>query len=263
MIMITEIKDKSVQEVNKLRKSSYRRKTGLTIVEGYPEVSRAARAGIVFKVLYLCRELIELDEGEFAGLPITYVTKEVFAAMAFGKRLKGILALCDPPKYQLSDIKLKDNPLIVVLEGVEKPGNFGSVIRTCDGAGVDVIIFCDVGTDVYNHNIVRASTGTVFTVPTIESTKDELLSYLRAHHIRIFAASSKAEHPYSECDLSGPAAICVGNEHQGLSNFWFEHADEKLRIPMVGKADSLNVTVSASILIYEAFRQRSSVLTLN
>lgn len=255
--MISDIQSESVIEVNRLRTRDYRKLTGLVIVEGYPEVNRAVRAGVPVEVLYICPEIFTPAAGEFDGLNVVAVTKEVFAKMAFGSRLKGILALCKPVQPRLSDIILGEQPLIVILENVEKPGNLGAVIRTCDGAGVNAVIMCDGQTDIYNQHVVRSSIGTIFCVKTIGAAREELYDYLRANNIRIFAATAKAHEVYTKTDFRGRAAIILGNEHNGVSSFWQERCDQSVLIPMLGQASSLNVTVSASILVYEAHRQRS------
>ncbi|MGE0268738.1 MAG: TrmH family RNA methyltransferase [Candidatus Omnitrophota bacterium] len=255
--MISDIQSESVIEVNRLRTRDYRKLTGLVIVEGYPEVNRAVRAGVPVEVLYICPEIFMPADGEFSGLNVVEVTKDVFAKMAFGSRLKGILALCKPVQPHLSDIILGEQPLIVILENVEKPGNLGAVIRTCDGAGVDAVIMCDGQTDIYNQHVVRSSIGTIFCVRTVGASKEDLYEYLQSNKIRLFAATAKAEALYTDADFRGSTAIILGNEHHGVSSFWQERCDRSIKIPMLGQASSLNVTVSASILIYEARRQRS------
>ena len=243
--------------VQSIRKRETRDKTGLTIVEGYPEVKRAYDAEVPFESLYICKEIFTPATDEFQKVDITYISKDEFAKIAFGARLKGILAICKPHPYTLSELRFKADPLIIMLEGVEKPGNLGAVLRTCDGAGVDAVIMCDGRTDVYNHNVVRSSIGTVFTVPTVAASNQEVYTYLRENSFKVFAATAHTDVIYTECDLTGPTAIIVGNEHEGLSDFWMEKADSKITIPMAGTGACLNVAMSASILTYEAVRQRS------
>ena len=245
-----------VIEVKKLRTRSYRKTTGQVIVEGLPEVKRAIHSNTPIDVLYICPEIVLPTELELDNLNTIDVSKEVFAQMAFGSRLKGVLAICKPQIIQLADISFKRNPFVVVLENVEKPGNLGSVIRSCDGAGVDGLIMCDGKTDLYNQHVVRSSIGTIFTVNTVSSDKEQTFEFLRQHNIQILAATAKADTKYTDIDFTLPSAIIMGNEHSGVSSFWMERADHKIGIPMLGSASSLNVTVSASILIYEALRQR-------
>jgi TrmH family RNA methyltransferase len=245
-----------IDQVKRLRKREHREKTGLTIVEGYPEAHRANKEGVEIQTLYICPEIFTVDPKEFNKDVIVEVSKETFAQMAFGSRLKGILAICRPTHLKLSDLKLKSKSLVMVVESVEKPGNLGTIIRSCDGAGVDVLISCDSKTDIYNPNVVRSSIGTVFRVPSILASKEEAMSFLKKQKVQIFAATAKAKKVYSDCDYSESTAMLVGNEHDGISQFCLDQADEKILIPMMGESSSLNVGVSASILMYEVFSQR-------
>jgi len=245
-----------ISEVRKIRGREYRRKTGLVIVEGYPEIKKAILSEVPIKKLYVCPEIFQPQNGEFDSLPVVEVDKSAFAAMAFGSRLKGVLAICQPRVQTLADLKLRKNPLILVLENVEKPGNLGGVIRSCDGGGVDVVIVCDGKTDIYNQHVVRSSIGAVFTVPVVAAKKEDALKFFEDNQMKIFAASSQAAQIYTQADFSEPSVIVVGNEHEGLTSYWLENADEFIKIPMLGISKCLNVTVSASILVYEALRQR-------
>lgn len=255
--MIVDPAAPAVEQVRRLRTRAYRQKTGQVIVEGCPEVRRALRAGIPVDQLFFCPEILTPTAGEFDHLPMKLVSKEVFAAMAFGSRLKGILAICRPEKRQLMEVDSPAGSLIVVLEAVEKPGNLGAVLRSADGGGVTAVIICDGKTDIYNQHVVRSSIGAVFTVPVVDSPKEDALAYLRARNFAILVASARAEEPYTSVDMRANTAIIVGNEHTGVSDFWSSHCDRRIRIPLEGDVTSLNVTVSASILIYEALRQKS------
>ncbi len=255
--MLSDPGTPEVEQVRLLRTRTHRRKTGLVIVEGYPEVSRAIKARIPVTRLYICPELFESPDQEFAGLPVISVSKDVFAAMAFGSRLKGILAVCRPRPLSLPDIDTAGDSTVVVLEAVEKPGNLGAVLRTADGAGVSGVILCDGKTDIYNQHVVRSSVGTVFTVPVAAAGHREVYAFLCERGYSILAASAHASEVYTDVDMRGRTAIVVGNEHSGVSDFWMERSAARIRIPMAGAASSLNVTVSASILIYEARRQKS------
>lgn len=255
--MLADPASAQVKEIKQLRTLNHRRKTGLVIVEGYPEVRRAVRAGTEVDRLYLCPEIFVPEPGEFDHLPVIPVTKEVFAAMAFGSRLKGILAVCRPSPRRLQDLPTPDGATLVVLEAVEKPGNLGAVLRSADGAGVCGVVLCEGKTDIYNQHVVRSSIGTVFTVPVAAAEREELQGFLREREFTVLAASAHAREDYTAVDLRGRTAIIVGNEHAGVSDFWLEECDRTVRIPMAGAASSLNVTVSASILMYEARRQKS------
>lgn len=255
--MSADVWAQAVDCVRRLRTRAYRRKTGLVIVEGWPEVSRAVQAGVPVADLYLCPEIFRPDPGMLADITVTEVPREVFAAMAFGSRLKGILALCRPQPLVLADLRIPPEATVVVLEAVEKPGNLGAVLRTADGAGVAAVIMCDGKTDIFNQHVVRSSVGTVFTVPVVAAGAQETYAFLRERGCAIFAASAHAREDYTAVDMRGRCAIIVGNEHAGISDFWTQHSDHQVRIPMQGAASSLNVTVSASILIYEARRQKN------
>ena len=251
---------KSILEIKKLRRREYRQKTGLTIAEGYMEVTRAVKAQVFIKKLFICPEIIQPQQiNEFEGLNIIQVSKEIFSYMAFGDRLKGILAICQPKQIQFSDLQIKENSLIVVLEGIEKPGNLGTIIRSCDGAGVDAIINCDGRTDVYNHNVVRASIGTVFHIPTVAANTADTIEYLKDNNFKIYAATAKSDQNYFDTHYSGKSAIVIGTEHDGLSDAWYQSADQTIKIPMLGESNCLNAAMSASILVYEALRQKKSI----
>lgn len=242
--------------VQSLRKREGRRKTGLTIVEGYPEVKRAYDAGVPFEKLYICPEIFTPASDEFKDITYETISKDEFAQIAFGARLKGILALCKPHILTLDNLQLKQNPLVIILEGVEKPGNLGAVVRTCDGAGADALIMTEGKTDVFNHNVVRSSIGTLFTLPTLAATNEQVATFLKRNGFQIFAATARTDTLYTQCDFTKATAIVVGNEHQGLSDFWLDQANTKIKIPMQGKGQCLNAAMSASILTYEAVRQR-------
>jgi TrmH family RNA methyltransferase len=180
----------------------------------------------------------------------------VFDKIAYGDRKDGVVALVEPPELKLSDLNLKENPLIVVFERVEKPGNLGAVLRTADGAGVDALIVTDALVDPFNPNVIRASLGAAFSVPTVVCTNEEAAAFFRAKAIATVAAVVQAEDFYDKRDWATPSAIILGSEEKGLSPFWLKNADVTVRIPMLGKVDSLNVSVSAAVMIYEAVRQR-------
>lgn len=257
MKSITSTTNSLIKEVVRLRKRSARDETGLVIVEGFTEVRRAVDAGVSVKHLFICQDIFN-DIDQFVGCDIINVTKEVFQKLAFGDRLKGILAVCHQPHATFGDLSLPPDPFVVIMEGVEKPGNLGAVLRTCDGAGVDLLIMCDGKTDIFNHNIVRSSIGTVFTVPTVSATKEDTLAWLKKNNIKTYAATAHADELYFESNFHSSSAILLGAEHEGLSDFWFKHADHTVTIPMKGQASCLNVAASAAILIYESVRQRSN-----
>jgi TrmH family RNA methyltransferase len=205
----------------------------------------------------VCSELIDLDPNEFPGIIRTEVSREVFKAMAFGHRLKGILAVCRPEPRTLVDLTWEGPGALLVLDRVEKPGNIGSVLRSADGAGLHGVLLSDPRTDLYNQHVVRSSIGTLFTVPTVAASSEAILGFLRSNAIRIFIATAKAKRCYYDADLTQPVAIIIGNEHEGVSEFWKANSDEAVTIPMMGDMECLNAAHSASILMYELLRQRS------
>ena len=176
--------------------------------------------------------------------------------MAYRDRPEGLIAIARMKEHRLSDMPRKPRGLYLVAEAVEKPGNLGSILRSADAAGADGLIVCDKRTDIYNPNVIRASTGALFSVPLAEASPEEAAAWLGELGIRTLAATPHTESLYTDVDLSGGVAIVVGAEQYGLSSFWLDKADFKVRIPMLGKADSLNVATAATILLYEAARQR-------
>ncbi|MBI5149975.1 MAG: RNA methyltransferase [Candidatus Omnitrophica bacterium] len=262
---ITSLTNPRVKELVRLRTGGYRKSSGLTVVDGPREVLRALEGGVKFREFYLCPELLGPGEEEKqlkvrlsgADVPVFEVTKIVFAKIAYGDRQEGILGICEIPHRSLTGFQLQSNPLVVVIEHVEKPGNLGAILRTCDGAGVDGVLVCDSQTDLYNPNVIRASVGTIFTVAAVQCSNDEALRFLRNKGIKICTASPQAQTIYTQMDFSGPVAVVLGSEQEGLSDFWEKNADRLVKIPMFGAADSLNVSTSAAILIYEVVRQRS------
>ncbi len=262
---ISSLKNPQVKKIGLLRDKKTRHVSGTILVEGLREVLRAWEAKLPFQELYVCRELIGTKDNEVVqniirNLPIklTETSKKVFEKIAFGDRREGIIAVCQKPQLTLNDLKLSDRPFLVVVEKIEKPGNLGAILRTCDAAGVDGLILCESKVDLYNPNVVRASVGCVFCVKVMETSNTEALAFLRKNQAVICAATPQAKTPYTQTTMKGPLAIAIGSEDEGLSPFWLQNADMQVKIPMLGKADSLNASASSAILIYEALRQRSS-----
>lgn len=268
---INSLTNPRIKQLVKLRTHRPREKQGLTIVEGSREILRAFEAKVPFKEIYICRENWKSaggpDEigGEESlvrkiaalGVPVLEVSRPVFAKISYGERMEGLLALCAPRPLSLERFHRKENPFYVIVETVEKPGNLGAILRTADGAGVDGVIVCDAQTDIYNPNVIRASLGTVFCVAVAEASTTESVRFLKERDVRICAAMPSAENVYTDVNMRGPLAIVLGSEQKGLSDFWSSRADIQVRIPMKGKADSLNVSTAAAILLYEALRQRN------
>ncbi|MCU0352465.1 MAG: RNA methyltransferase [Cytophagales bacterium] len=246
--------------VRLLEKASERRGQNLTVAEGEREIGLAVRAGWAVQALFVCREVSPqpADFGLSADA-VWEVNQVVFDKIAYRENRDGLVALVTPKKVQLSDIRLSRNPLVIVLESVEKPGNLGAVLRTADAARVDAVLVCDPQTDLYNPNVIRSSVGCLFTTQTAVCTSEAALRWLRQHGIRTYAAALTAKQLYHETDLSGRAALVMGTEATGLSSHWLQVADAQIKIPMRGEIDSLNVSTSTAILVFEAMRQRGFV----
>lgn len=254
-----------VRAALRLRNRRERETTGLTVVDGTREVARALLAGVDVTEAFVCEELLRSDESRGAlealvraGVRPTTLSGAAFARLAFGDRSDGIVAVARIPQTTLERLALPRDPLVIVLESVEKPGNLGAVLRSADGAGADALIAADPRTDLFNPNAIRASLGTIFSVPVAAAPTPDALAWLRGHGLRIVAARVDAEHLHTEAELTGPLAIALGSEATGLSAAWHAPDVISIRIPMLGVADSLNVSVAAAVLLYEARRQRDA-----
>ncbi|MFN8521063.1 MAG: RNA methyltransferase [Chloroflexota bacterium] len=256
-----------VREALALRESRERRRRGQLLIDGGREIGRAVASGVPIVEAFVAEELVDATGSEaieaWAGLraggtPLVPVTAELMARMAFGDRSDGLLAVARTPDSSLDSLgaRVPDQPLLVVLESVEKPGNLGAVLRTADGAGVDGVIVADPRTDPWNPNAIRASMGTVFQVPLAVTDATSARAWLTGRGVRSVAAIVDATTTYTDTDLTGALAIVLGSEAAGLSDAWRADAVDAVRIPMLGIADSLNVSVTAAILAYEARRQR-------
>ena len=258
---ITSGQNPKIKELLALQeKSRLRRERGLFVVEGRREIGHCAAAGLRFRCAFVCPDIF----GEEAvpplpdGVQVFEVSRAVYQKIAYREGTEGIVAEVEMPDRSLDALTVGPAPLVVVLEGVEKPGNLGAVLRSADAAGADAVIICDSGTDLYNPNLIRASIGAVFTRKVVTATSAEAVAWLRERGIRIFTAQLQDSSLYYETDFRGPSAIVMGTESTGLTDLWREAADAHIRIPMLGSLDSLNVSVSAAILLFEAVRQRRS-----
>jgi RNA methyltransferase, TrmH family len=243
-------------------KSRERKNQNLIVIEGVREIRLALASGFLVKTLLYCPEYVdEATLSGFIGSPddpidLTEVPSAIYNRMAYRKESEGAIALAEPRKITFQDLQLRKNPLLLVLETVEKPGNLGALLRTADAAGLDAVIVCDPQTDIYNPNTIRSSIGCVFTMPVITSTSEETILWLRENRITSFGTALTAEKYYHESDFMKPSAIIMGSEAYGLSETWLKQSDTLIKIPMSGKIDSLNVSTSAAIVIFEALRQR-------
>jgi TrmH family RNA methyltransferase len=234
----------------------------MTLVDGAREVLRAIEAGVEVEEVFVCQPLVSTADGEAAlaaaatRAEIVDVGERAFERLAFGERAEGVIAVVRPPSTDLDRLDLPHDPLVVVVEGVEKPGNLGAILRSADGAGVDALIAADPRTDLFNPNAIRASLGTIFALPLAIAGAGAALEWLAGHGIRPIAARVDAARRYTEADLTGAAAIVLGSEAEGLTDAWRDPRVEAVRLPMHGVADSLNVAATAAVLLYEARRQR-------
>jgi TrmH family RNA methyltransferase len=260
---ISSLQNPFVKQTVALRDRRDRQAQGQTIVDGTREITRALAADVEFVRLFVCESLCGEAELEllhsFAkqSAKQIHVTERVFEKLAFGERRCGLLAVVRTPKCSLADIQLPAKPLVVVLEGLEKPGNLGAILRSADGAGVHAVVVAADSAELYNPNAIRASLGTIFSMPLCAATPAEVLAWLRAQKLTIFAAQVESAKLYTAADFRAGTAIVLGSEADGLSRLWSASDVQAIRLPMQGVSDSLNVSVAAGILCYEALRQRS------
>jgi RNA methyltransferase, TrmH family len=275
MLSITSPQNPRVKDAVRLHDRRHREKQGRILIDGARELRRALGAGVRLLEVFVCEPLCTGDDAQrlLAALPecgceVLHVDEAVFQKLAFGQRAEGILGVAEMPRPTLQSLTLlgrgsstatPTSPLVAVLEGVEKPGNFGAVLRSADAAGVSAVIAADPRTDLYNPNAIRASLGTIFTMPVCDASSGDVLAWLREHHFTILAARVDGAVPYTKIDYRGPTAIVLGSEAAGLSSIWTGDDIRAVRLPMLGAADSLNVSATAAVLFYEALRQRDAV----
>lgn len=263
-LRITSLKNDQVKNLVRLRNRRHRDLSGLIIIEEPLVLRQALNCGYHLDAVYFCPELVApkdlpLLEEILAKTSESFeLTQSVMDKVSYREKSEGILVLAPQVIRNLEDLQLETNPLLMVLEAVEKPGNLGAALRVADGAGADGIILCGGGTDLFNPNVLRASRGAFFSVPAVTAELSEVVAFLKERDIKLVAASPDASDNWDEIDLAQPCAIVLGTEHEGLSPQMLEQCDLKTKIPMLGVADSLNVTTSAAVLLYEAVRQRRS-----
>ena len=259
--MITSTSNPKVKALKALSKSKERREKGLFIIEGLKEVEKAVIGDYLFDSIYYCPDLVseELINRLFSqrGISIEQISKKIYDTVAYRENSGGIIACAKVKKHNLNDLKLSDNPLLLVIESVEKPGNLGALLRTADASGIDAVVISDPHTDIFNPNVVRSSIGCLFTVPLATATFEETILWLKQQEIKTFCAALTASTPYHEVNFKQPCAIVMGTESTGLTDEWLKESDQNIIIPMHGAADSMNVSTSAAVLIFEAIRQRS------
>lgn len=275
---ITSGQNSKVKELLALQeKSRERAERGLFVVEGRREFRQCLDAGFIPDTVFICPDIF--GSGKFnhdtfgggeagkgpafdpegllkTGCKVCMVSKEVYAKIAYRGGTEGIVAEIRYRERTLKDIVLGENPLVMVLESVEKPGNLGAVLRSADAAGADAVVVCDPRTDLYNPNLIRASLGAIFSRQVAAASSEETIAWLKANGIHILTAQLQDSVLYYDTPMQGPTALVMGTESTGLTNLWRDAADAHIRIPMLGSLDSLNVSVSAAILLFEALRQR-------
>ena len=255
--IITSIQNPLVKEVIRLKeKSRERKKSGRFVIEGQREVELAHKGGYELETLMVCPEIHNSSEFEKTATNIIHLSHKVYEKVAHRGSTEGILAIAKTKDHDLKTLRLRDNPIILVAEAPEKPGNIGALLRTADAANLDAVLIANPKSDVYNPNIIRSSVGCVFTTQIGVGNTQQIIEFLKTNSIKIFCAALSASANYVHANFSGPSAIVVGTEATGLSREWLIKADQNSVIPMQGEIDSMNVSVSAAILIFEAKRQR-------
>ena len=257
MEQITSAQNPKIKLLLELQqKSSVRRQHGLFVVEGRREIERCINSGYQVDTLFWCPEIFGTEEPQVEGARLFQVTTDIYNKVAYRGGTEGVIAEVNVRQQTLKDLKLQKRALVVVMESVEKPGNVGAILRTADAANADAVIVCDPLTDLYNPNLIRASVGAFFSVPCVACTSEECIKWLKENGIQILTAQLQDSCFYYESDMVRSTAIVVGTEATGLTDQWRQAADAHIRIPRLGIGDSLNVSVSAAILMYEAVRQR-------
>ncbi|MCX6794708.1 MAG: RNA methyltransferase [Candidatus Falkowbacteria bacterium] len=258
--MITSLANKTIKDAAALKKPRERKKNGLILIDGSREIEMALCARVEIISLFYCLELIA-DKSDIFNLVDSEkrieVSAAVFKKICYKENPDGFLAIARPENKKLSDLKLSAEALVVVLENIEKPGNLGGIIRTAYAAGVEAIIINSAQTDIYNPNVIRASEGHIFKEDIASASIGETIKWLKKNKIKSFGAATIGAKIYTEVNLRGRVAMVLGSEAEGLSKKWLEEADKLIKIPMKEGIDSLNVSVAAGIIIYEALRQRT------
>ncbi len=271
---ITSFQNPLIKQIVLLQdKSRERRKLGLFIIEGMREISLAIKGGYLMKTLLFCSEIISEEEiftlKESANTETEFIeiSSEIYEKLAYRGSTEGVLAIAHTKDLNLSKLVISaplndrsqsgaEGPLILIAEAPEKPGNIGAILRTADAAKVDAVIITNPKTDMYNPNIIRSSVGCLFTNQVATGSTSEIISFLKENNINIYCAALQASVPYHTCDFKKSTAIVVGTEATGLSDEWLQNSTQNIIIPMQGEIDSMNVSVAAGILIFEAKRQR-------
>ena len=233
----------------------------MTAIEGEKEIEMAITANAQLETLFFQKDLantifLNQIEKQYPNIELFALSKELFSKISYRETTGGLIAIAKSKRNELNDLKLPPNPLILIIEGVEKPGNLGAMFRTADAAKIDAVICCEIPTDLYNPNVIRASLGTVFTVPIAMSSSQDAMQWLKLNGIKTFCTNLHKAEDYHLQNYKGASAIVLGTEATGVSDEWINFSESNIKIPMLGKIDSMNVSVAAAIIIYEAKRQR-------
>lgn len=257
MKQITSVQNPFIKSLIQLQeKAKARKQSGSFLIEGMREIELAIKGNYEIETILFLPELVSNNQiTKLTDNPIE-ITKEVYQKLAYRDTTEGILAVAKTKSLQLADLKLSENPLILVMEAIEKPGNIGAVLRTCDAAKIDAVIIANPKTDLYNPNIVRSSVGCLFTNQIATGSTEEVIDYLMRKNINFYSATLQNSTSYHTQNYTLPTALVVGTEASGLSELWRKKATQNIIIPMQGEIDSMNVSVAAAILIFEAKRQR-------
>ena len=266
-LRISSVHNPRVKEAAGLRDRRQRKRQGRFLIDGVRELSRALDAKLTPLDVFVCPELLNGDEDRTLlarlrqlQLPLVEVTSQVFAKLAYGERAAGVVAVAETRQTTLIDLDLPADGLIAVVEGLEKPGNLGAVLRSADGAGVSAVLVADPNTDLFNPNTIRASLGTIFSQRVVAGTSAEIKQWLTARGVQIVAARVDAKIDYFMPDYTLATALVLGSEAEGLGDVWKSSDVTPVRLPMLGVADSLNVSAAAAVMFYEARRQRAKII---
>lgn len=263
MRQVDSPRNSEIKALLKLRERRARDREGLFLIEGRREVTRAVQAGVRIQKIYLCTAMSApagmaqmVKELELVGVEAVSLSEAAFTRLSMRENPDGALAVAETWDIRPDDLELPDNPLLLIVDGVEKPGNLGALLRTADAAGADAVFVTGSGTDLFNPNVVRASMGSLFARPVAHTEPQLLLDWLQRRGYRLVATSPGAHESYWDTDLAGGIALLLGTEHDGLGMEWIEAADDLVFVPMHGLADSLNVATTGALILYEALRQR-------
>lgn len=260
--IITSTGNPHVKEALRLRGKRGRAEGERILIDGVREIGRAVEAGVIIDEVFFCDALMEgdaialLKRINSGGARVTQVNEVVFDKIRYGDRTGGLVAVARRPRQTLEEVRLSTNPLVAILEGLEKPGNLGAIVRTADAAGVEAVIVIAPETDLYGPNVIRASLGTIFCVPVVEAETNTVIEWLQKNKLAIVTATPEGGIDYTDVDFRGPVAMVFGSEAGGLSPTWRKINVTQASVPMRGRADSLNVATTAALFFYEALRQR-------